>query len=382
MLKKIGKLTANTGRLSLLAGAVALSCGLMNTAQAIPFSSISEVYFFGDSLTDSGYNDYFPTPSGKAPTFTTYQGYTWSQYIARDIKGFALPASSQYPYLPLSPPFHPIDTITNNTTPPTTNLCPSNICPVSGLLDGVDYACGGSTTNSIGNGLPWAPSLNAQIQQFLSTHQKLDPRAVYFIWSGANDLLDVLASSSTSPLFQLLLLNAANTASYNIAQEVALLSAHGAKRVVVMSLPNIGYTPLINDLVTDLLAPPSLPGAMKTATFTFNSMLNQQLGKVVAKYGTKILYVDVYDLLDNVILATKAGRPYVVAGQSFMFTNYTTPVCGYTTPPAPFVVPAYVSAIECTHTSEGYVFADDLHPTDEAHRLLSLAVEQQIRSWI
>lgn len=46
-------------------------------------------------------------------------------------------------------------------------------------------------------------------------------------------------------------------------------------------------------------------------------MLNQELGRVKAKYGTKILYVDVYDLLDNVILATKAGKPYVIGESPF-----------------------------------------------------------------
>ncbi len=191
MLNKIGSGTAYSKMsVLLLAGALIFS----NAVQAIPFSSISQVYFFGDSLTDSGYNDYFPTPSGKAPTFTTYQGFTWAQYIANDIKNFALPDSSQYPYVPVNPPYHPNDVITNNTTPVNPILCPGNACPVSGLLDGVNYACSGSTTSSIGNGIPWAPSLHAQIQQFFTTTPTLDPNAVYFIWSGANDLLTVINS--------------------------------------------------------------------------------------------------------------------------------------------------------------------------------------------
>lgn len=41
---------------------------------------------------------------------------------------------------------------------------------------------------------------------------------------------------------------------------------------------------------------------------------------------------------DNVILATKAGKPYVVGGQSFQFVNYTTPACG-ATPSALFFPP-------------------------------------------
>lgn len=383
MLKKIMKLAVRLGtNLSLVLSSTVLCWGLINATHAIPLKTISQVYFFGDSLTDSGYNDYFLTPAGKAPTFTTYEGYTWSQYIARDIKGFALTSPTQYPYLPIAPPFHPVDEVTNNTTPPTASLCDGGVCPVSGLLTGINYAAAGSSTNGIGFGLPWAPSLHSQIDQFLeNSGGRLDPNALYFIWSGANDLLTVFSTSSTSPIFQLLLLEAADTAAKNIAHEVARLTEHGARRVVVLSLPNIGYTPLINDLVTDLLAPPTLPADIKTASFTFNSMLNQQLGKVIKKHGTQVLYIDVYSLLDNVILATKAGKPYKVGRKSFRFTNYNTPVCGYVVPPAPYTIPQYVPAINCTNHSEGHIFADDLHPTNKANRLLALVVKEEIRRW-
>lgn len=365
-----------------LAGALVLCWGTTYTAHAIPLSQISQVYFFGDSLTDGGFNDYYPTPAaGKAPTFTTYGGFTWAQYIAKDIKGLPLPDASQYPYMPVNPPYHPNDLITNNTTPVNAALCPGNVCPVSGLLTGINYACGGSTTNSTGNGIVWAPSLHGQISQFLNTHPVVDPNAVYFIWSGANDILEVFSNSSTSPMLQILLLNAASTAANNIASEVARLSARGAKRIVVISLPNIGYTPLINDLVNSQLAPVSLYALMKTITFSFNSMLNQKLGEVIAQYGTKILYVDVYTLLDNVILASSSGRAYIVGGEPFYFTNYTAPVCGYIVPPAPFVVPKYVPALDCNVGPNGYLFADDIHPTGTTHRLVSLYVEQQIGQW-
>ncbi|QEY50668.1 hypothetical protein [Legionella longbeachae] len=110
-------------------------------------------------MTDSGYNDYFPTPTGKAPTFTTYEGYTWSQYVARDIKGFALTSPAQYP---ITYPNLANDQVTNNTTLPIQSQCPSPACPVSGMLKGIDYAASGSSTNSKGFAFKWAPSLHAQ----------------------------------------------------------------------------------------------------------------------------------------------------------------------------------------------------------------------------
>jgi len=352
MLKKLTKIAVRARTsMTILASAAVLCCGLPNTAQALQFNQISHVYFFGDSLTDSGFNNAIPSfPANKAPTFTTLGGYTWAQYLARDIKGFVLP---------VYPGPNPADTITNNTTP--TN----GPGPVNPILTGIDYAAGGSRTNAVGVIEPWAPSLHQQIARFLSTSgPTLDPNAVYFIWSGANDILALIFAAPPIPT-QLQLLIAANTAANNIASEVALLSSRGAKRIVVLSLPNIGYTPLINGIGI-----PTLPAAMKTITFTFNSMLNQQLGSVIKQYGTKVLYVDVYDLLDNVIAATIAGQPYVVAGQSFRFTNYTGEAC-YPQP----------SALTCTNPSNGFVFADGLHPTDMAHRLLSLEVETEILNW-
>jgi outer membrane lipase/esterase len=343
--------------MAIVAGATVISCGLPGVAQAIPFSSISQVYFFGDSLTDSGFNDLWtfpaPLPTGKAPTFTTFGGYTWAQYVARDIKGFMLPV-----YPGPTPP----DKITNNSI---------EVVPffVSGTLNGIDYACGGSTTNSTGLGETWAPSLHKQVTYYLSkSGGTADPRAVYFIWSGANDILTLLSGATLPTELQLLM--TAQTAAINIANDAALLSSKGAKRIVVVTLPNLGITPLITGTAAELHLP-GLPGELKTITFTFNSMLNQELGRVVSKYGTKIILIDSYTLLDNVILATKAGKPYVVAGQSFKFVNYTSPACSTVT-----------TSIYCPSTApQGYVFADTLHPTNEAHRVLSLQVEEQIKSW-
>lgn len=344
----------------ILASAIILCYCLPNAATALNFNQISQIYFFGDSLSDSGFNDLWPTtgfpplPAGKAPTFTTFGGYTWSQYIARDIKGYTLP---------VYPGPNPPDTITNNSIYP---FIPYD----SGTLTGIDYAAGGSTTNAGGVAEAWAPSLHQQISQYLATASPtLDPNAVYFIWSGANDILALLLAAPPLPT-QVQLLAAIQTAAINIGNEAARLSARGAKRIVVMSLPNIGYTPLIANIAAANNLP-TLPAQMKTLVFTFNSMLNMQLGAVIAKYGTKILYVDVYDLLDNVIAATIKGVPYVVAGQSFQFVNYTTPACGNV-----------FSAIACpSGAPNNYVFADVLHPTGMAHRVLSLAVETQIQAW-
>lgn len=356
MLKKLFK-----SSLAILTSAATLCLGLPTTASAIPFNSIGNMYFFGDSLTDSGFNDIWtvpvPRPVGKAPTFTTFGGYTWAQYISHDIKGTVLP---------IYPGPVPADTITNNA------FYAGNPVPgfVTGTLGGFNYAAGGSTTNSIGVIETWAPSLNQQVNFYLANAEsRLDPNAVYFIWSGANDFLALVLNAPPLPT-QVQLLATANTAAINIANAVSALAARGAKRFVVLSLPNLGMTPLANDLAQQS-GMATLPANLKTITFTFNSMLNQQLGKVISKYKVNVLYEDVYTLINNVILATQQGLPYVVGGQVFKFVNYTTPACA-----------GVPTAIYCPSTAPtNYIYADSLHPTDMAHRLLSVQVEQDILAW-
>ncbi|WP_058535739.1 SGNH/GDSL hydrolase family protein [Legionella saoudiensis] len=328
-----------------------------HSAQALPFSEISQVYFFGDSLTDSGFNNNYTALMGfpmKAPTFTTLHGYTWSQYVAHDIKGFPL-ATGPFPTL--------ADKITNNTTP--INPVVPYVIPE---LTGVNYACGGSRTNANpGVDFIWAPSLHQQIQRYLSTTPKhLDPKAIYFVWSGANDLLAVLDSMPLPTPAQLL--KVADTTSTQVVNEVATLAARGAKRIVVMSLPNVGSTPYANDLVLET-GDPSIPANIKNYSFLFDSFMNQKLGSVQKRHRTKILYFDTYTALDNLIDNAKLGQPTIINGQSFFFTNYNTPVCGT------------LPAIVCDTTSNGHIFADSVHPTDMAHRALSLEVERRIQMW-
>ncbi len=338
---------------SILASVAIASSVLPITAHAIAFSSISQVYFFGDSLTDSGFNNTinFGDPT-KAHTFTTYGGYTWAQYVAHDIKGFALPVS--YPAHTGS------DTITNNTTP--TNG--DSFGAVDPVLDGINYACGGSTTGANGFGFIWAPSLHQQITNLLASHPSLDPNALYFIWSGANDIFSAISPEVTD----VELLQAADTATTNIASEIATLSAHGAKRFVVMSLPNIGSTPYVVDASVEH---PELPGLVKNLSFTFDTMLNEKLGGVIKKYQAKILYINVYRMLDELVADTKAGRPYISDGKAYMFVNATKPSCG-----------AGTIALFCDNNGvNNYVFADAIHPTDLTHQVLAREIEHRIKAW-
>ncbi|WP_043874109.1 SGNH/GDSL hydrolase family protein [Legionella massiliensis] len=345
--------------------------------QTMPFSQVSQVYFFGDSLIDSGFSNnatsLFGIPN-KAPTFTTFGGYIWSQYIAHDVKGFPLPVG---PFPTTS------DLITNNTTP----LVLPSFGAVIPDLNGVDYGCGGSMTGSNpGYGISWAPSLIQQVSNYLAhAPKKLDSNAIYFIWAGSNDML---VSVIQNPLpSQAQILQTANIAATNIASQVAALSARGARKIVVMSLPNFGISPFATELATSTNIP-TIPVTLKKMSYFFNVLLNQRLGQVITDFNTspqitsvvayskqisqpstglQVVIIDAYKLVTDVIEASRAGRPYLIRGQSFFFTNTTDPACG-----------KGVEALACMAPADGYFFADTVHPSGTAHQGIALIVEDAI----
>ncbi|CAM2923744.1 lysophospholipase A [Legionella steigerwaltii] len=368
MLAKIRKMILHAKtRMTVLVGMFSLCCTLPNIAQAVPFSEISQVVFFGDSLTDSGFNNTFTTAAGipdKAPTFTTFNGYTWAQYVANDILGVPLlPPGTLFPALN--------DKMTNNTTPLFMDPTKPPFPPPVLLPNGFNYAAGGArTAEEPGVSIfYWAPSVARQVTNYLSTApQKLDPKAMYFIWSGANDILFGI-QEQLNPIAFMQLIDVTTT---QIKEQVEALAERGAQRIVVLSLPNIGVTPFINGLAVTI-GDPTLPGNIKNLSYMFDSLLKQKLGTVSKRYKkhheVKILYFDTYTALDNLISNAEAGEPTVVSGIPFLFENVTSPVCT-----API-------AILCQQTSNNFLFADGVHPTDMAHRALSLEVENQIRQW-
>lgn len=358
-----------------------LFCAInIKATQALPFSQISQIYFFGDSLTDSGFNNLITIEAGipnKAPTFTTYGGYTWAQYLARDIKGYPLPIAPSPTYDPL----------TNNTTP----LSLSSNGAVNPVLTGIDYACGGSlTASNQAAPITWAPSLVQQINHFLvNSPAQLDPHAIYFIWSGANDLLRLL-DQSPSPN-QSELRQTAERATINIANQIAMLTNRGAKRIVVMAIPDLGAAPFAKEIATQTNNP-SLPASLKNLTLLFNNLLSRRIeeiisqrnkgievlsldqhSQVIKEWGEDIgvLYFNTYSYVNEIFAFARAGLPYTINGQPFYFANISDPVCDRN-----------LTSLFCTAVSNNYFFADGVHPTDLAHRALSLAVENSISAWL
>lgn len=130
--------------------------------------------------------------------------------------------------------------------------------------------------------------------------------------------------------------------------------AKGAKRVVVLNLPNISKTP---EAVGAEEAMPGSQQLVDTMTLAFNAALKAGLD------GTaEVLQVDFY----------AQNSQHSVTPAAFGLTNTSTPACTNTFPNAPgFLAPSLTcTTATVVANSARYLFADTVHPTPYGHTLI------------
>jgi len=173
-------------------------------AVIVPPSGVSAVYAFGDSLSDAG-NASVATLHN-VPVASIYSdgrfsnGNVWVQDLAQNL---GLP--------PVSP----------------------------SLTGGTDYAYGGAETGSTAVHAENPTDLPSQLGQFAAAVPNPSPNALYTVWAGSNDVLDI-ANSALTPAQQQASVQQAVTNETNF---ISGLAAHGAKDIVVLDVPNLGDTP-------------------------------------------------------------------------------------------------------------------------------------------
>ena len=233
-------------------------------------AQFTNIFYFGDSLTDSGtYKPVLPPGTG---LFTTNPGPVWSQVLASRYGLAADPATQ----------------------------------------GGTNFAQGGARVT----GLPGVPDrpptatalpIAAQVA-LLTGRGPLDQGALYSVWGGANDIfyqLGLLAAGAITPAE---LQANVGIAAASLVQQVGVLQAGGARNIVVFNLPDIGRTPAGTAS--------GQPAQISAITGLFNSTLIGGLDTL----GVPTMRVNIFALF-NEILANPGA---------FGFTNVTTPACGTT----------------------------------------------------
>ncbi len=249
---------------------VAVALALPSLAFAQSQSQYSNVVFFGDSLTDSGY--YAPITQGKmglseSGKFTTNPDLVWSQILANKLGTTATP---NIPYAGQS---------------------------------GNNYAIGGARAGVDKINSSFGVPINAVTTQVDSYLPNIDTDALHVVWVGANDLFAAQIEKDSAKAASILL-GAVDSA----VSAVDSLHQAGAKYIVLGNIPDVGLTP-------DVLG----TSAQSTATATAN-LYNTLLLQKARATGANIIPLDTFSLLQEV-----AANPSV-----YGITNMTDKACGTT----------------------------------------------------
>lgn len=297
-------------------------------------ASFSDLYFFGDSLTDTG-NIYAATTALNALTF------------------------GLVPVQPASPPYSngrfsdgPIwaeQTAARLGQPGDAARASMSLGPL-GVLPGAgnNYAIGGARTGfSGGLGIldPFIPTGTfAQVTFYLSQKGQADPNALYFLSGGGNDLRD--ASRLTD--------SAARAAAAVAAADYSALALYtlypsGARNFMLINGPNVGLIP------ESIAANKIFEGFEASLYFNFRlAFWAQILGQLP---GLHMGLFDLSSFYNEVFWDTIGG------GQKFGFTSAITPC----KPGTPGAAPCATS-----------LFFDEIHPTSRLHTLVGDRIADQI----
>src|SRR4051812_44763478 len=224
-------------RPTIVASAVALAF-FAGSASA----QFTNTYVFGDSLSDAGQY---------GARFTTNPGLVTPMYVG------------QYYGITVTPSF----------------------------TGGLDYAQGGARVNSPSPLVPPGVPDNSIAQQVNAQLAKgfLDPRALYQIQGGANDIFVLANQFLNGQITQSQLQAGVAQAAIDLATQVMKLRAAGAQYIVLQQLPDIGKTPQAAAL-----------GAQ--ATFTaLSNLFNSTLNTAIAQSGVQVIQFNTSALLNEII---------------------------------------------------------------------------------
>jgi phospholipase/lecithinase/hemolysin len=289
-------------------------------------ASFSNIYSFGDSLSDSGNSltasGFPPEPFYDDGRFSN--GRVWTEYLAQDL-GLSLTPSTSVP----------------PNSPPTTSI---------------NYAYGGATSGTENLGEASFPSvelpgLQQQIGSYVSSlnGQRADSNSLYTIWAGSNDYFNTF---STTPSLSQVVRQPFITVG-NLSRSIRRLSNQGARNILISNLPNLGSTPVGSS---------AFPFALNVMTAAHNSLLSWEVSRLQRSLpNTNIQLFDVNKIFQEAI-----------AGQ-YGFRNVTDNCTGID---FPSVSQSDLPGLEACNTAlannpKAFLFYDNQHPISAAHEIIA-----------
>lgn len=303
---------------------ISIICALAGTAAAAPV--FSNIYVLGDSLSDQG-NLFDATRSltgNGLPASDHYvdgrfsNGEVYSGLLAQRL-GLTLAATSRggnnFAYGGTRTDYNRVE---GPRTP-----------------GGFDPQDPGGFTPGL---YPW--TLNSQRQAF-AARNIFDPNALYVVFSGSNDIADLLSgrAPSASPAAVI------NGAVQGIVDAILAFKTAGARYILVPDIPDLGVVPVVT------VNGPRASAGGTALSGQFNSVLHATLSAIS---GVKIIGFDTFNFVREI-----RNRP-----ADFGFTNVTQGCySGY-------VDPAKPTDTLCS-TPQSYAYFDQEHPTTALHSILA-----------
>ena len=198
----------------------------------------------------------------------------------------------------------------------------ANDLGMAGLLD--DYAVSGAAT----------VDLQGQIGRYLTSHQG-DPNALYILWAGHNDLFGWTFSPPASPETVI------NNGVQNTLQAVQTLRNAGARHIVVLSLADVGVTPIMRGA-------PISREAVSAVCASYNQALEAAL-QGLETAGVPTIRINGFGWFRNI----------VASPAEFGFVNVTDE----------FLLDWYLPRAGANPAE--YFFWDLVHPTTRGHRVMA-----------
>lgn len=307
---------------------------LLLVAIAAQAQQYTKIVVFGDSLSDTG-ND--------ATLFVDVYGFPFpSPYIGTTYTGLYTLGR----FTDGADTFPPAEHYSGLWIEQLAAALPAHPAVMASLQGGTNYSYGYSNTlsgTSVFNvtGTPFTiivDNVGQQIDDYLTTHPKIDDHTLFVVWGGANNLTEAVGESNATRMI-------VDGAIAQVGNIQRLINA-GGTQFLVLNLPNLGSVPRFNTSQTDSVA-------FNQATVLYNATLGTGVSLLpILNFGRRVTIhkLNVYSLVKDIIESPENyGLLNVTDGSQSILVDPDT-----------------------------YLFWDDLHPTTHGHNLLGETALQVI----